>query len=217
MLKPELTNLSSPRLPAADAISAGNDFAKKTDFKIWQEFKLGSEIAFIHIYNKYFNVLYRYASQFCKDRNHIKDTIQDLFIELLRKREKLSNTSSIKFYLFKSLKTAIIHKIKREKIDYRHDMEGFNFDMTISVEDKIINAQIDDEKKQQIQLGLAKMKKKQREIIYYYYFEDLEINQIAALMNFSNTKSAQNLLYRSLGILKNHLQIIFVLLQFNFI
>lgn len=177
----------------------------KTDLEIWRAFKAGDEIAFIHIYNQYFNTLFRYASQFSRDRNFIKDAIQDLFFELIRKRSKLSDTKSIKFYLLKSIKVNIISQLKRKKIDYHDSISGFQFGLTLSVEDKIISLQLDEEKKLRINHALNKLKTKQREIIYYYYFEDLELSEIAALMHFNNPKSAQNLLYRALNSLKSYL------------
>lgn len=214
MLSPkEHTNNIINVAPAEDKINSGkNIFFNKTDLEIWRAFKEGNEVAFAHIYNHYFSVLYRYGSQYSRDRNFIKDSIQDLFMELLRKRTRLSDTNSIKYYLFKSLKITIISRLKRQKIDYHQQVEGFDFGISLSVEEKIINSQLDEEKKQKIANALAGLKKKQREIIYYYFFEEMDLQQISSLMSFSNPKSAQNLLYRTLHLLKESLQTIIFLL-----
>lgn len=181
------------------------EFENKTDKEIWRTFKDGSDVALIYIYNEYFQTLYRYGSQFTTDRFLIKDAIQDLFIELLKKRNKIADTTSIKFYLFKCIKINLINKFKNRKIDYRDDTSGFDFGLSISFEENLINAQLDNEKKQRIRKALEKLKRKQREIIYYYFFEDLNFTQIASLMHFSNPKSAQNLFYRALKKLKQSL------------
>ena len=187
-------------------------FAGKTDLEIWRAFKADSEVAFAHIYKEYFHTLYRYGSQFTRDRNLIKDAIQDLFMELLKKRKKLSDTTSIRYYLFKSLKINMISKLKNRRNAFSEEMTGFEFGLTLSAEDKIINSQLDQEKKERLHIALKKLKKSQREVIYYYYFENLELPQIAALLGFSNPKSAQNLLYRSLTRLKESLQTTLVLI-----
>lgn len=179
-----------------------SEFENKPDKEIWGMFKSGSEVALIYIYNKYFKTLYNYGSQFTRDRFLIKDAIQDLFIELLNKRNKISDTNSIKYYLFKSIKINLINKFKNQKIDYKNDTSGFDFGLSVSIEEKLINAQMDNEKRRKLQSALEKLKKKQREVIYYYYFEDLDFSQIASLMHFTNAKSAQNLLYRALKKLK---------------
>jgi RNA polymerase sigma factor (sigma-70 family) len=187
----------------------GNDsiFEGKSDIEIWREFKLGSEIAFVYIYKKYFTILYRYGSQFTKDRFLLKDTIQDLFMELVKRREKLSDTTSIKYYLLKSIKTNLISKIKTlRRIDYKENLlEGFDFDISLSHEQTLINKQITEEQWLRINATIKKLKRKQREVIYYYYFQNLSLAEISSLMNFSNVKSIQNLLYRSLSAMKGHL------------
>ena len=149
------------------------EFENKTDKEIWRTFKDGSDVALIYIYNEYFQTLYRYGSQFTTDRFLIKDAIQDLFIELLKKRNKIADTTSIKFYLFKCIKINLINKFKNRKIDYRDDTSGFDFGLSISFEENLINAQLDNEKKQRIRKALEKLKRKQREIIYYYFFVEL--------------------------------------------
>ena len=181
-------------------------FSRKPDNETWRMFKEGNELAFAYIYNTYFIILFRYGSQFSKDRNFIKDAIQDLFTELLKKRSRLSDTDSIKYYLFKSLKVTIITRLKRNRTEYYQQLDGFNFGVSLSVEEKIIDAQIDEESKQKIKSALSELKKGQREIIYYYFFEEMNLSQIASLMNFSNPKSAQNLLYRTLHLLKSILK-----------
>jgi len=194
-----------------------NEFDGKSDQEIWSAFKSGSEVSLIYIYNTYFHTLYRYGSQFSKDRALIKDAIQDLFIELLRKRNKLSDTTSIKFYLFKSLKINLLTKFKRNRLHYFEDNTGFDFGVSLSFEEKLINAQLDQEKKRRINDALSKLKRKEREIIYYYYFEELDLSQISTMMQFSNPKSAQNLLYRTLKKLKNSLTILYLVVFFRFI
>jgi DNA-directed RNA polymerase specialized sigma24 family protein len=115
------------------------------------------------------------------------------------------------------LKINIISKLKAKKIDYRGEMDGFDFGLSLSIEDKIVNSQLDEEKKQRIGEAIKKLKKSQREVIYYFYFEDLDLPQIASLMHFSNPKSAQNLLYRSLGMLKKSLLVCWCLVLVHLI
>jgi RNA polymerase sigma factor (sigma-70 family) len=216
MLVPAKDKILSPDPVRIDG-KTYTDFVGISDIEIWQAFKSGSEIAFAYIYDQYFQTLYRYGSQFSRDRDFIKDSIQDLFMELLKKRQKLSDTTSIKYYLFKSLKINIISKLKTKKIDYRGEMDGFDFGLSLSIEDKIVNSQLDEEKKQRIGEAIKKLKKSQREVIYYFYFEDLDLPQIASLMHFSNPKSAQNLLYRSLGMLKKSLLVCWCLVLVHLI
>ncbi|WP_157637872.1 RNA polymerase sigma factor [Flexithrix dorotheae] len=189
-------------------------FSQKSELQIWKEFKNGSEVALINIYKFYYKTLYNYASQFTFDKNLIHDVIQDLFIELIKKRQKLSDTTSIKFYLFRSVKTRLIGKLrKNKKIDYKENiLDCYDFAISFSTESILINQQIKEEQKKRLNAALQKLTSKQREIIYYYYFENLNLAEISVLMNFSNPKSAQNLLYKSIHHLKGIVLISYIII-----
>lgn len=189
-------------------------FDNQSEGKIWSAFKAGSETALVYIYDKFYVSLYNYASQFTSDRDLIKDAIHDLFIELINKRQKLSDTTSIKYYLLKAVKSKLINLIKREKkIEYKEDLlNGCDFQLSFSTQQILIERQISDDKKKEIEMALHSMTRKQRQVIYLYYFEELTIGQVAGIMGFSNEKSAQNLLYKSLKILKDKVLIFCVLM-----
>ena len=72
-------------------------FDSKSDAEIWEEFSRGSEAAFLYIYNRYFDALFRFAYQFSKDQDFIKDCIQDLFVELNKGFSKLVESSEMIF------------------------------------------------------------------------------------------------------------------------
>ncbi|MBX2843068.1 MAG: sigma-70 family RNA polymerase sigma factor [Flammeovirgaceae bacterium] len=188
-------------------------FNLKSEFEIWQEFKNGSEVALINIYKHFYRTLYNYASQFTLDRNLINDVIQDLFIELINKRERLSDTTSIKFYLFRSVKNLLVRKLKKNsKMNCIDNIQGcYDFAISFSTERLLINQQIKDEQKQKLNLAVKKLNSRQREIIYYYYFENLNFKEISEIMDFTNHKSVQNLLYRSINKLKGILFLSFTI------
>jgi RNA polymerase sigma factor (sigma-70 family) len=195
---------NAPEIHMAPGNVKSSALASKTDWEIWRELKSGSEVALVFIYQKYFQTLYRYGSQFTRDRPLLKDTIQDLFIELIKRRSRLSDTTSIKYYLLKSIKINLLSKLKKlKRIDYQNDLvEGFDFDISLSHEQILINHQITEEQRLRINQALQGLTRKQREIIYYFYFQNLPLSEIAPLMSFSGEKSAQNLLYRALAVLR---------------
>ena len=103
---------------------------------IWLAFKNGSESAFDFIYDAYFSQLYTYGMRFSADKFLIKDCIQNLFVELWRKKENLSEVQCIKFYLFKCLRRKIIRSVVRQD-KYVHEEEleeHYSFEVTFSHE-----------------------------------------------------------------------------------
>lgn len=73
-------------------------------------------------------MLYRYGFQYTKDKALIKDAIQDLFVELRQKRKRLSHTTSIKLYLYKSIRRKILgHKEKAiNKMMSNQTLDGYD-------------------------------------------------------------------------------------------
>jgi len=174
------------------------------DLKSWQLLKEGDEAAFITIYKYYFEILFRYGSQFTQDQHIIQDGIQELFIDLRRNRQNLSSTTSIKKYLFKSFKNKIFYLLKKEKaLKVRHQKADY-FQLEISVEERLIDQQLTREKKEKLQRALEKISGRQREAIYYFYFENMSYQEIAEVMDLSHVKSARNLVYEALKLLKDH-------------
>ena len=55
---------------------------------VWESFKLGDKEAFAYLYNLYVEILFRYGTKLCKDEGLVKDSIQEVFLDLYMKREK---------------------------------------------------------------------------------------------------------------------------------
>lgn len=181
---------------------------KVNEASLWQEFKAGKEAAFVAIYRQYFQQLYAYGHQFTKDNTLVEDCIQELFIELRKKRHRLKDTTSVKFYLYKALRNRIIRQLSRKKMLPLNEelMEGYNFEINISHEHKMIHTQLDEEIKQQLNVSLNKLTGRQREVILYYFYEKLSYAEIAEIMNLSKPKFARDLLYRSIAKIKTEMK-----------
>src|SRR5438477_8459552 len=82
------------------------------EFSIWNDFRSGDPSAYSLIYRKYFFALYSYGKKFSSDKELIEDCIQDLFIKIWNNRDNLNDTTSIKYYLFISLKRKLVDALK---------------------------------------------------------------------------------------------------------
>jgi len=208
--------------PESKKVSNNSIFESKSELEIWRDFNRGSEAAFLYIYNKYFDVLFRFAYQFSKDQDFVKDCIQDLFVEL--NSNKKLEVKSIKAYLMVSLKRKIIYYQKRaSKFLYKNDLlSGYDFQMSYSHEEKLIDQQFEAEQKEKMNEAInSVLSNRQREVIYYLYFEKLTVDEIAEIMKLSR-RGVQNLSYKAVGALKNHFElmvifIISILLKFSVI
>ena len=186
---------------------------------IWKEYKRGSREAFVYIYDKYFPVLYNYGHQLSSNKELIEDCIQELFVDLSKKGKQLSDTTSIKFYLIKCLRNRFLKTMKRDNRTKEHEkyFSGYEFQFSLSVEQKIINAQLDHELIEKLNQAILQLTDRQREAIYYYFYEGLSIDEIADLMNVTNRRTVQNLIYRAIAFLRNHFEPVTLLVFLSFL
>jgi RNA polymerase sigma-70 factor (ECF subfamily) len=73
----------------------------------------GDEEAFKFIYQKYWQPLFLSAYNVLKNREACEDIIQEIFIQLWRKRGTLNVTSSLSAYLFTATRYQVFHYIKK--------------------------------------------------------------------------------------------------------
>jgi RNA polymerase sigma factor (sigma-70 family) len=77
--------------------------------------KKGSRNAFIEIYNIYKDALYSFAVKATNSADDAKDLVQDTFFDLWARNENIDSDTSLKPYLFTSIKNRFLNKIRREK------------------------------------------------------------------------------------------------------
>lgn len=177
----------------------------KSDLDIWNAFNTGDETAFNYIYRMYVTVLFKYGCQMCKDQNHIKDCIQNIFIDLRRKRGNLSEVQTIKAYLFKILYRELIRKTNKGKETVTPSPEKMTqyFSIEFSQETKIIQLENQEENSYRIQTALNKLTCRQRQAILLLYEEGMTYKEISVAMDLNEVKSARKVIYRALATLKS--------------
>jgi RNA polymerase sigma factor (sigma-70 family) len=176
------------------------------DRDLWNAFRAGDENAFGEIARRYYRSLFTYGIKFSKDREFVKDCIQDLYFELWSKRETLGDTDFVKFYLLKSLRRKI-HRESTKRL-WISDEGELDFeagtDSDASIEQQIIEIESNEEKIRLLNHHLKFLPKRQQEVIYLKFYENLDNESIAQVMSITR-QAAANLLYRSIKELKDRI------------
>ena len=173
------------------------------DVKLWDDFKVDKPYALPKIYRDNIQYLFRYGKKFTSNQEVIKDSIQELFFDLIRTRKNLGFTDNIRFYLFKSLKRILIRESVEfsKKLDkYEYDEEA-NFRTVFSSEDELIDQEDEVRNKNLIITALKILSPKQQEILFYRYNCNFEYDQICEIMSMSYD-SARKMMYRALKSLR---------------
>jgi RNA polymerase sigma factor (sigma-70 family) len=183
------------------------DYAASFDTELWSAFKMGDEGAFAQIYEQYAGLLYSYGTHLCKDEELVKDHIHTLFLDLWTSREDLGETSSIKFYLFKSIKRRIYKALTvKNRFQSTEDIVWEDdFKIVLSHESNLIAAQATAEQMERLQQAINRLTKRQKEAIYLTYYSDLSYPEVAALMSLKVT-TVYDIIYDAMKELRKTVQ-----------
>ena len=181
-----------------------NNADKLAEKLLWQAFKNSDKKAFAQIYGTYIGDLLSYGYRITSDRQLIKDSIQDLFLHLWQTRANLSDTDSIQFYLYRSLRNRIIRNgEKRNNTDIDTNDLFKNIIGALSIEEEIISNEQYSENIIRLKQAIEQFPKRQQEIIQLRYYHDFNLEEIAEIMQINN-QSVRNLLHRTISELRHY-------------
>ena len=87
----------------------------RTDKELIIQIKKENEQAFDILFRKYYAPLARFAKMFTKDEENADEVVQAFFVKLWEQKVKLKITSSVKSYLYTSVRNASLNFLKKEK------------------------------------------------------------------------------------------------------
>ncbi len=134
-----------------------------TPKQLWEAFLREGERAFQNLYHYYYPLLYRYGRKFTVDHDLVKDSIQDLFLQLHDKRKSLSVPDSPTAYLLRALRNLIFNHLQRESRLSPHPPgeEAYSFGIELSIEEAMIHEQLSQEQSEQLKKSLARLTRRQ--------------------------------------------------------
>jgi RNA polymerase sigma-70 factor (ECF subfamily) len=167
------------------------------DEKLWNDFRSGSKEAFEYLYRNYVGILYNYGFKICQDKMLTKDAIQEVFLSLLTKYDKVNLTNAIKLYLFKSLRIEIFKKLKAEQRFTDILLVDTDFSMDYSTEDKMIEDEITMIRIRELAQVIDLLPRRQKECIYLRFYEGMTYQEISDIMDIE-VSSVYKMLYKAI-------------------
>lgn len=175
------------------------------DLIVWDNFREGNKEALEIIYEDNYSPLYHYALKFTKDKDLIKDQIQELFVELIDSGKKLARTDNIRVYLLKSLRNKLLFQIARKVKQQSRLPDHAEFNLLDSIETQLIKKEVTEDIQIRITSAVKKLSPKQQEIIYLRFYNDMPYPEIANLFD-TKVQTVRNLLTRAISQLKEELE-----------
>lgn len=185
---------------------------RETEGELWRAFKGGCKASFAFIYKNHFFNLYQYGLKKGYPRELVKDSIQDLFVELWKYRENLKDTDNIGFYLAGSFRNKLSNQV-RETGAAGVSLGTLSTSVLPgegSVEEKLIEEQTMLHHKKKVLQAINLLSGRQQQAIRLKYFQNLKNEEIASQMAIS-VPSVYNLVSKAIASLRKNLNTIYVL------
>lgn len=164
----------------------------------WARFKSGDVTALESIYREHIRSLIHYGLKITDDLDLIKDSIQDLFIELWRDRQNLADTDQPKYYLFRALRNKLSKSLSKQSFIGEGELYLSSGKLvTEYVELEVVDKEQETQIKRTIEQVLKKLPRRQQEAVYLRFYQNVPYEVIAAMMNM-NYQSVLNLMQRAL-------------------
>lgn len=178
----------------------------QTDHLLWQLLKMNHEDGLRKLVDKYFNPLQNYGYKFVRDQDFVKDCVQEVFIEIWNRRDRLNTPDSVKAYLLSSVRQRVLRQGHRQRIGRKEEPPNLENDINFaefSPEWSIIEEESVTETAKRVADSLNLLPKRQREVIYLRYYQNLDRHEIAEVMGV-NPQSVSNLLQVAFKTFREH-------------
>ena len=181
------------------------------DTVLWSQFKSGNRDAFAEIYRRNIDALIGYGTKLCQDPELLKDTLQDLFVELWNSRKNLVQPQSVSFYLAKALRYKLFRALKMRPFLQAADPGNLidpvsgNNRYADSIETEIIDKELIETQIRSLRKSIGALSRRQQEAIQLKFYQGFSNQQIAELMEM-NYQSVSNLLHSALLRIKTNMK-----------
>lgn len=164
---------------------------------LWERFISGDEDAFSQLYKLCYRDLYAYGLSLGMGREFVKDSIHDIFFNLYTKKVKLRNNTSLKSFLFRSMKNSFINQLLKDGREIPLIDGEYEFSFSYTIEDSIISDESQRILMNRVKLMMSCLSPRQTEIIYLRFLHEMDFSDIAEVLGMG-VQAARNLLFRAL-------------------
>lgn len=171
--------------------------------EIWNQFiKDGNEEALSRIYVDNYDLLFDYGLRHTSNIQIVEDSIQEVFINIIKYRKSIGFVKNLQGYLISTFKRQLFLDLnnKKKTISTEQMPEGF-FDYFKSPDNEISDKEEIEFLHSTINECISNLNTKQREIIFLRFEREIPYEEIAAILNIS-VESCYKSIYRTIKIIR---------------
>lgn len=139
-------------------------------------------------FKEHYSALCRFAFPFLKDADDAEEVVQNCFVKLWKDRERLKIESSVKAYMYTSVRNSCLNQLKH--IDIKEAYKQHNeiqLQQNSNLEGELEASELQDK----ITDAIEKMPEQRRKVFSMSRFEGLKYKEIAEQLNIS-PKTVEN-------------------------
>ena len=165
----------------------------------------GDDEAFKGLYDHYIDMLFAWGYRYCKDEEAIKDSIQELFVDLYTYRRKLRVETDIDAYLFVSFRRKLAKQLKKSHIPIRPEHIVAEQLMEEDPQQKAIRAEEGQQLRAVLQKEVTELPSRQQEVLFLRYTSELSYASVSKIMKIP-VPTCRTLVSRALRQLRKRLK-----------
>jgi RNA polymerase sigma-70 factor, ECF subfamily len=168
----------------------------------------GNHRAFDYFFEKYYLALFAYANKILANSFVAEEIVQQMFISFWENREKINIHTSLKSYLFRSVRNDCLDYMKQAKRNHKiYSDEPVLNEPNVDFYDPIIETDF----KKFLDEAFLELPEQCRVIFFLSRFEELSYKDIAKQQGIS-VKTVENQIGKTLKIIREKLQHYFVII-----
>jgi len=183
------------------ALPANFEIQEQAQFMDVKEYCI-SETAFETVYKSCFKGLHSYAHSILEDYEQAEEMVQQVFLKLWERRERIEINTSVEAYLYRSVYNESLNFLKHEKVKQAHvSFVKHTTSEASGNHHKDIHTK---ELEVRISVALNKLPEQCRTIFQMSRFEELKYKEIADRLQLS-IKTVENQMGKALKIMRTEL------------
>lgn len=153
----------------------------QTDLQLFSKLQRNDENAFSELFHRYYSGLCAFVFRYLRDEAITEELVQEVFVRMWEKRNELNIKTSVKSYLFRSVKNEMINRQQHEKVEQKYRKLIQQDENELSAEQVL--PEVDLMKK--IEASIEALPPKRKEIFKLSREKGMSYREIAELLDIS--------------------------------